>query len=158
MNLITCNAFFGGTKQVSKDKLQFRPAVYGLILYEEKVLLMNTILTGRYSLPGGGIELGERMEDTLRREVQEETGLEIEVGRFAGFKEDFFYYNPSGNAYHSFLFYYFCRPLTFQLAAKEAILDDSVDRPQWVTISSLKLKDFHGHGELILEILHSRRI
>jgi 8-oxo-dGTP pyrophosphatase MutT (NUDIX family) len=158
MDLITCNAFFGGTKQVTSDRLRFRPAVYGLILHEEKVLLMNTILTGRYSLPGGGIELGEQIEETLRREVQEETGLEIEVGRFAGFKEDFFYYNPSGNAYHSFLFYYFCRPLTFQLAAKEAILDDSVDRPQWVEINALQLEDFHSHGELILEILHSRRM
>jgi 8-oxo-dGTP pyrophosphatase MutT (NUDIX family) len=96
------------------------------------------------------------MEESLQREVLEETGLTIEVGRFAGFKEDFFYYNPSGNAYHSFLFYYFCHPLTFQLAAEEAILDDSVDRPQWVAISSLQLEDFHDHGELILEILHSR--
>ena len=158
MDLITCNAFLGGTKQVTRDRLRFRPAVYGLIMHEEKVLLMNTILTGRYSLPGGGIELGEQIEETLRREVQEETGLEIEVGRFAGFKENFFYYDPSGNAYHSFLFYYFCRPLTFQLAAKEAILDDSVDRPQWVEINALQLEDFHSHGELILDILHSQRM
>ena len=82
MDLITCNAFLGGTKQVTRDRLRFRPAVYGLIMHEEKVLLMNTILTGRYSLPGGGIELGEQIEETLRREVLEETGLDVEVGRF----------------------------------------------------------------------------
>lgn len=155
MTLITCNAFLGGKKQVPRDKLQFRPAVYGLIIHEGKVLLMNTILTGRYSLPGGGIELGERMEETLRREVLEETGLAVAVGRFAGFKEDFFYYNPSGNAYHSFLFYYYCRPLTFQLARKGEIDDYSVDNPQWVEMDSLRLDDFHDHGELILQLLES---
>jgi ADP-ribose pyrophosphatase YjhB (NUDIX family) len=35
-------------------------------------------LLGEWSLPGGALELGERLEDGVRREVSEETGLEVE--------------------------------------------------------------------------------
>jgi 8-oxo-dGTP diphosphatase len=34
---------------------------------------------GRYHMPGGRVEVGENFEDALRREVREETGLEIAI-------------------------------------------------------------------------------
>jgi 8-oxo-dGTP diphosphatase len=37
--------------------------------------------SGRYQLPGGRLESGEAFEEGLRREVSEETGLVIEIGK-----------------------------------------------------------------------------
>src|SRR5579859_2411523 len=33
----------------------------------------------KWSMPGGGVEIGEHPEDTVKREIQEELGLEIEL-------------------------------------------------------------------------------
>jgi len=51
--------------------------VYGLVIKNGKVLLVKKArgaYTGKYDLPGGSIEHGEKPIDTLKREMQEETG------------------------------------------------------------------------------------
>lgn len=57
-----------------------------VIVKDDKVLILREAATygdgtqrGRYHMPGGRIESGENFEDALRREVREETGLEVDV-------------------------------------------------------------------------------
>ncbi len=45
---------------------------------------------GSWSIPGGHMEFGESFEETAKREVREETGLEIINIRFAAVTNDFF--------------------------------------------------------------------
>lgn len=42
---------------------------------------------GLWSIPGGRVETGEFLSDALKREVAEETGIEVEVGNLAGILE-----------------------------------------------------------------------
>ena len=53
------------------------PSIHAVVVREGKVLLVrraNEPSPGRWSLPGGKIELGETLSDAVEREVREETG------------------------------------------------------------------------------------
>lgn len=55
--------------------------VGGVVIYEGGVVLIKRAkepLRGEWSLPGGTLELGETLKQGLGREIQEETGLEVE--------------------------------------------------------------------------------
>ena len=49
-----------------------RPSVRGIIIKDEKIAMMHSLKYDYYKLPGGGIEDGDQLEDTLIREVKEE--------------------------------------------------------------------------------------
>ncbi|MHA1617501.1 MAG: NUDIX hydrolase [Candidatus Njordarchaeales archaeon] len=58
------------------------PAVGAVAISNGKILLVKRgVPPGRgfWSIPGGAIEVGERIEDAVKREFKEETGLECEV-------------------------------------------------------------------------------
>ena len=53
-------------------------AAMGIIYSEESgILLEKRADTGEWCTPGGAIELGETLEEALRREIKEETNLDI---------------------------------------------------------------------------------
>jgi nucleoside triphosphatase len=63
------------TKQIYPE-----PIVGALILKDKKVLLVKSWKWGNlYCIPGGHIELGENIEEAVKREIKEEIGLGIEL-------------------------------------------------------------------------------
>ncbi len=66
-----------------------RNSAKALILRGQSVLLQECVYEGLhvYFLPGGGQEFGEPLEDTLRREVREETGMSVRVDRLLWVRE-----------------------------------------------------------------------
>jgi ADP-ribose pyrophosphatase YjhB (NUDIX family) len=62
----------------------FRISVNALIFEQGRILLALRRDIGWWNLPGGGMEPGETVEEALRREVLEETGLAVEIERLVG--------------------------------------------------------------------------
>lgn len=73
---------------VSKAK-EIRPSVSAVILNERRELLLQRRSdNGEWGLPGGSVEIGESVTEAILREVQEETGLLVDVVRLVGVYSD----------------------------------------------------------------------
>lgn len=56
----------------------------GVVLIKRK----NEPFKGKWALPGGFVEYGERVEEAAKREAKEETGLEIKIQKLLGVYSD----------------------------------------------------------------------
>ncbi|WNV81750.1 NUDIX domain-containing protein [Bacillus atrophaeus] len=60
-----------------------------MVLHKEsEILLQERVDNGKWSLPGGNMEPGETVGDSIKREVKEETGLDIVVKHLVGVYSD----------------------------------------------------------------------
>ena len=76
----------------------------GLIIHNNKILAHKNVNKDHYCIPGGRIELGENSENTIKREIQEELGKDIDILEFSSTIENFFYMNEK--KYHELYFLY----------------------------------------------------
>lgn len=155
METIKCKCYQGGFIEIPKEELKFRPSVYGIIIKGTDVLLLSGKNNKKLFFPGGGIEIGEKIENALKREVLEETGLTIKIGQFLNFKENFFYYEPLNHANHSFCFFYECLVSTGYLIDDALVDDIESEKPRWIPITDLKPDDFSDFGEDCLKMIQS---
>ena len=140
---VDCLTIFGKMKRVPRSLLGFRPAAYGLVTHDDKILLIRGRQNGKFCLPGGGINCGEPMLDALHREIGEETGLKVKVGAFIAVRDGFNYFDPDGTAWHSIALCWACTPLGDPYALVGGDPDEGA--PVWVDVPALREEDCHGH-------------
>lgn len=94
--------------------------VGAVIVHEGKVVLIRRRyepLAGRWSLPGGAVELGETLEAGVAREMEEETGLQVEVGPVIEVFDRILRDDEQRVQYHYVLVDYLCWPTGGELRA-----------------------------------------
>ena len=102
-------------------------AVSAVIFRDGKVLLVRRARSpakGFYSLPGGRVEFGETLHAALTREVDEETGLKIDIVGLAGWREVL----PSASGGGHYLIMSFAA----RWAGREPVLNDEHDDFKWL--------------------------
>jgi len=93
-------------------KYPVRPHVgVGILLIRDKSLLLVKRKydpdAGYWSIPGGHLEIGERVEDAAEREGFEETGFKVKVVSLAGIINKIMYDKTDKVEYHYVLINYF---------------------------------------------------
>lgn len=88
------------TIDIDDYRLNIRAAA--IIIHNNKVLVHRDVNSTYYALLGGRVKIGENSEDTIKREILEEIGKEIEITGYVSTIENFFKANSS--KYHEILF------------------------------------------------------
>lgn len=125
------------------------PTVSAVIVNPDgKILLCKSHKwENKYVIPGGHIEYGEKMEEALKREIFEETGLHIYDLKLISLKESI-----CNNTFHEqkhFIFIdYLCRT-----DSSEVFLNDEAEEYEWADIDRIEQYDFGGFTkELLLKL------
>lgn len=117
--------------------------VGAVIVEKGRVLLVRRgtePLKGRWSIPGGLVEVGEALEQAVRREAREETGLEVEPVELVELLDRI--HREDGRVrYHYVIADYLCRVKSgVPVAASDAAEVRWVERAEWNSHSALELE------------------
>lgn len=144
---VICWDVRGNKYKVIASNLVFRPSVYGVIIKNNKVLLSRQ--WDGYDFPGGGVELGETIEDALLREVREETGLKVDILKILRVENSFFKLPISGRFVQSILLYYHCKVVNGRVSIKNISSEEKsyVKMPSWIKIDDLDKVRFYNSAD-----------
>ncbi len=116
-----------------------RVGVGAVVLDGDRVLLVRRgrpPAFGKWSLPGGLVELGETTQEAARREVLEECGLDVRIGAVAGVL-DRVVSDPDGRVrYHWVLVDYLAYPESAHVVA-----GSDAAEAQWVRVADVHRYD-----------------
>lgn len=131
------------THQIIENDIDFkkerkkRTTVRGIVLNQDKVLMMYSEMFNDYTLPGGGKKPSENEIMALKREMLEEVGaLSLDIIKHFGYVEELRYgLNNNGSVYEQRSLYYICRILE---EGKPEPLEREIEqgiKPVWVEIT-----------------------
>ena len=116
----------------------------------ETLLLKRTAKTrnraGFWAKPGGGLEFGDKIEDTVRREIKEEVGVDIEIIKFLGFTENII----KEENQHWIPFNYLAKIIGGEVQNLEP---EKHEELKWFKLDNLPEKLTHGTQESVNEYL-----
>jgi mutator protein MutT len=133
--------------------MKFRVIVVGVIEKEDQILIgQKASNVGPYPntwhIPGGGVDLDtETLEEALRREIREETGIEISNIQPVGFDED---HEPDK---HGELTHYVFLSFTATYESGDASANDDLRKLQWVSKKELQKINFNKPSKKLLKKL-----
>ncbi|SRR5581483_3166068 len=99
-----------------------------------EVIIVGRRDPGIWGLPKGTPNPGESMEETAKREVREETGVEVEIERKIDVIEYWFVRAAIDTRFHKFVHFYLMRPI----GGDTSLHDHEHDFVEWLPIEEAK--------------------
>jgi ADP-ribose pyrophosphatase YjhB (NUDIX family) len=104
---------------------------------------------GRWTFPGGAVELGESLCEAARREAWEETGLQVEIGEVATVIDNMVHDETGRIRYHYVIVDYLARPIGGALQPGTDVRD-----ARWFSLAELDgLEMTEKAGQLARQLL-----
>lgn len=124
-------------------------AVSAAIFRDGRVLIVRRTRSpahGLYTLPGGGVELGETLEQAVVREVREETALAVEPVELVGFRQAIAL-DAAGRVERHFVIL----PFAARYLGGEISLNEELDEAHWLAPADISgLKTTEGLAQIIV--------
>ncbi|WP_427137484.1 NUDIX hydrolase [Psychrobacillus psychrodurans] len=120
---------------------RFNYRVAGLIVKDNKLLIMQDKGQPYFYVPGGRIKMNEKSEDAVKREIQEELGVEVKVNRMLWINENFFKEETSEEQFHEVCFFYLVELKENEdLKGNEFVVDEEgkIHTYYWKTLDEIK--------------------
>jgi len=127
-------------------------AVHPIVYKDERIVLVKRSKEpskGKWSLPGGRIELGETIYEAAKREVLEECSIEIDIERLFDIGESIISDREGRVSYHFVLIYLLARYKAGEIKAQSDAEDIG-----WFTIPEIAELDMHPLLQSLLESLN----
>jgi ADP-ribose pyrophosphatase YjhB (NUDIX family) len=123
-------------------------AVSAAIIRDGKVLIVRRARPpahGLFTLPGGGVEIGEALHEAVIREVREETGLAIEPLALAGYREAIARDHDDRIERHFVIL-----PFAARWISGEVVLNEELAEARWLAPEELAgLKTTEGLADIV---------
>ncbi|MTI60971.1 MAG: NUDIX domain-containing protein [Firmicutes bacterium] len=133
--------------------MQYPEPTVGAVIFnpDNKILLCKSNKwNNKYVIPGGHIELGEKMKEALKREMLEETGLEIYDIKLISLKESV--YSKTFHEEKHFIFIdYICRTDSYKVE-----LNEEAQAYVWVSWNEIDEYELGGFTESLLKELRNK--
>ena len=143
------------TIKVDDYKLNVRAA--GVMIHNGKILAHRNVKDDHYALIGGRVEIGENSADTVKREIKEELGKDIEITGYISTIENFF--EMKGSKYHEIMFVHKIEFTNEEDKKIEYIMKNQEGKDyleyEWIELE--KLDEFPLLPEIIKEVLKENK-
>ncbi len=124
----------------TKENNWFRYRAAAIIVENDCVLLATNDNVDYYYSVGGGVQMGEKAEDAVVREVFEETGVHYEIDRLAVIHENFFIGSETLKDFncHEIAFYFLMKSRGSQELNSNSFTQDNIKEGMvWIPIDEL---------------------
>jgi 8-oxo-dGTP pyrophosphatase MutT (NUDIX family) len=152
---LEADTYYGETKIVAIDAYRQRVGVYALIVEDNKLLMLK-LSNGKYYFPGGGIEAGETLHQALTREINEELGVQVEIGALLHADNVIYYHDPSGFAAHIVAIFYACSVNSHDFSSELAEERGYILGYEWLSLDALEPNDFLRADWRVLTVLRPK--